>query len=269
MIKNKSFSISVEVVPPQGSDMSSLLTALSTLKDLSFDRFSVASNPVAKPGLSALTVCMLIQRQLTKKCALHCTTRDHNRLSLQSLLWGAKALDLHSVLVMTGDYIALEERTHTTMVRDLDVFDLIQMARASDLKTGVVFDTGGESKGIDFAVRRLERKVAVGAQYVVTQPVYDPGKVESLMQNLAHINIPIIIGVLPLYSFRHASFLHQQVSGIEVPEAILNRMASAKNQFQDGISIARDIIVTCREKCDGVCLMPAFNHYEVLQKLMF
>ena len=268
MTKNKKFSITIEVVPPQGPDIGKLITKLNNLKDLSFDRFSVASNPVAKPGMSAMTVCMLIREQLNKKCTLHCTTRDHNRLSLQSLLWGAKALDLHSVLVTTGDFIALEERTHTTMVRDLNVFDLIQMSRESDLKTGVVFDAGGESKGTEFAIRRLEKKVAAGAQYVVTQPFFDALSVETLIQNLAHINIPKIIGILPLYSFKHTMFLHQQVSGIDVPEPVRDRMASARNQVQEGINIARDIVGLCKEKSEGVCLMPAFNHYDVLYKIM-
>ncbi|NIV37912.1 MAG: homocysteine methyltransferase, partial [Anaerolineae bacterium] len=104
------FTITVEVVPPAGPDPEPILTALGQLAGLTFDGFSVATNPVAKPRMSALALCALIQKRTGRPATLHCTTRDHNRLSIQGLLWGARALGIETVLVATGDYVALGDR---------------------------------------------------------------------------------------------------------------------------------------------------------------
>ncbi len=262
------FAIVIEVVPPQGPDIVRLMTSLSPLEGVCFSRFSVASNPVAKPCLSALAVCAAIRQRLNKNSVLHCTTRDYNRLSLHSQLWGAKALGLHSVLIMTGDLVAPGNRTSTTTVRDVDVFGLVRMAREAGLYTGVVFGSGAPSSGLERAIRRLEEKTAAGAQYVVTQPIYDAEGAESLRKNLAHIAIPKIAGVLPLHSARHASFLHDRVSGIEVPEAVRDRMSSARDQMREGIDNAREVVAECRKNFDGVCLMPAFNRFETIREVL-
>lgn len=120
------FMITIEVVPPAGPDAEPILTALESLGDLAFDGFSVATNPVAKPRMSALALCNLIQRRTGQPAVLHCTTRDHNRLSIQGLLWGARALGIETVLVATGDFVALGDRARTTTVRDVDVFALVR-----------------------------------------------------------------------------------------------------------------------------------------------
>ena len=124
----KDFFISVEVVPPAGPDADPLLDALAALDNLPVDAFSVATNPVAKPRMSAMALCTLIQQRTGRAAILHCTTRDHNRLSLQGLLWGARALGLETVLITTGDFVALGDRTTTSDVRDLDLFALLGMA---------------------------------------------------------------------------------------------------------------------------------------------
>ena len=174
------FTIVVEVVPPAGSDAEPVLAQLEGLADLAVDGFSVATNPVAKPRMNALAMCALIQARTSRPATLHCTTRDHNRLSLQGLLWGALALGLESVLVTTGDFVALEQQGTTTTVRDVNTFDLIRMAREAGLRTGVVFDPYGPPGGFTAATQRLIRKAEAGAQYVITQPVYDDAGVEAL-----------------------------------------------------------------------------------------
>ena len=100
------FFISIEVVPPAGPDAGPLLASLSALEGLPVNAFSVATNPVAKPRMSAMALCALIQQHTGRNAILHCTTRDHNRLSLQGLLWGARALGIETVLVTTGDFVA-------------------------------------------------------------------------------------------------------------------------------------------------------------------
>jgi homocysteine S-methyltransferase len=262
------FMIVVEVVPPAGSDAEPVLAQLEGLADLAVDSFSVATNPVAKPRMNALAMCALIQARTGRPAALHCTTRDHNRLSLQGLLWGALGLGLESVLVTTGDFVALEERETTTTVRDVNTFDLIRMAREAGLRTGVVFDPFGPPGGFPAATRRLNRKVEAGAQYAITQPIYDAAGVEAVADATAEVDIPIFLGILPLRTARHANFLHERVAGVVVPEAVRERMEAAADTVAEGIANAREVLAQARDRFAGTCLMPPFDHYEILGEIL-
>jgi methylenetetrahydrofolate reductase (NADPH) len=258
------FMTTVEVVPPAGPDAEPILAALESLAALSFDGFSVATNPVAKPRLSALALCALIQQRTGRPAILHCTTRDHNRLSIQGLLWGARALGIETVLVATGDFVALGDQAQTTTVRDVDVFALVRLARGAGLNTGVVLDPHPESNGLEQAVRRLERKVEAGAQFAVTQPVYDEASARALADATGHLDVPVILGILPLRTARHAEFLHHKVAGIAVPEHVRERMRRATDSVGEGVANARQMLAAARQHFAGACLMPPFDHYEVL-----
>ena len=267
-VNTERFTITVEVVPPEGPQTEALLTALQSLQQLPIDGFSVATNPVAKPRMSAMALCALLQQQTGRPAILHCTTRDHNRLSLQGMLWGALALGIETVLVTTGDFVALGDRATITNVRDTDVLGLVAMARDSGLHTGVVLDPGPESQGLEKPVRRLERKIEAGAQYVVTQPYYDEAGLDELAAATGHIEIPIILGILPLRSARHAEFLHQKVTGINVPRQVRNRMNRAENPVAEGIANAREMLNLARERLAGACLMPPFDRFEMLTSIL-
>ncbi len=256
------FLTTVEVVPPAGADIEPLLTALQSLQKLPIDGFSVATNPVAKPRMSAMALCALLQQKTDRPAILHCTTRDHNRLSLQGMLWGALALGIQTVLVTTGDFVALGDRATTTDVRDADVFGLIEMARNTGLYTGVVLDPGPESRGLEKPVRRLERKKEAGAQFVVTQPYYDEAGTDALVAATRHIDIPIILGILPLRTPRHAEFLHRKVAGINVPRQVRERMSQAEDPVTEGIANAREVLNLARERFAGACLMPPFDRFD-------
>ncbi len=262
------FTITIEVVPPAGSDAEPLLTALEAVAKLPVQGFSVATNPVAKPRMSALAFCALIQKRTGLPAILHCTTRDHNRLSLQGKLWGAKALDIGTVLMTTGDFVALKEQKITTSVRDLDLFGLVALGRESGLQTGVVFDSRPESQGLDREVKRLERKIDAGAQFIVTQPVYNRPQVEELVQALEHISVPVILGILPLRTPKHAEFLHHKVAGIAVPDELRERMHQAVDPIAEGIQNAREVLALAREHFAGACIMPPFDHYEVMPDIL-
>ncbi len=262
------FMITVEVVPPAGPDPAALLAALAPLVDLAFDAFSVATNPVARPRMSAMALGALLQQKTGKPAILHCTTRDHNRLSLQGMLWGAQALGIETVLIATGDIIALGERAHTTSVGDLDVFDLVRMARGAGLRTGVVFDTHPESNGQQEALRRLATKVEAGAQFAVTQPVYDEGTADQLIEATQPLKIPIILGILPLRTPRHAEFLHRKVAGIAVPEQVRKRMQRAADPVAEGVANAGRMLAIAHDRFAGACLMPPFDHYEILVDIL-
>jgi homocysteine S-methyltransferase len=262
------FTIAVEVVPPDGSNADPLLAALKLLANLPIDSFSVATNPVAKPRMSALALCTLIQQQTTRRATLHCTTRDHNRLSLQGLLWGARALGIETILATTGDFVALGDRGITTTVRDLDLFELIRMALDTGLQVGVALDPNPEARALRQAVDRLARKTDAGARYAVTQPIYDRATAETLAEAVRPLDIPVVMGILPLRSPRHAEFLHRKVAGILVPKALRKRMHQAAEPVREGAANARDMLSVARELFAGACVMPPFDRYEVLRDIL-
>lgn len=264
----KDFFISVEVVPPAGPAADPLLAALAALDGLPVDAFSVATNPVAKPRMSAMALCTLIQQRTGRPAILHCTTRDHNRLSLQGLLWGARALGIETVLITTGDFVALGDRKTTSDVRDIDLFALMTMANDAGLHVGVVLDPHPESDGLQHAVQRLVRKVDAGARFVVTQPVYDEAAADALADATHHIDIPLIMGILPLRTPRHADFLHTKVAGIAIPKPLRERMHRAADPIAEGIVNAREILALARERFAGACIMPPFDHYEVMTGIL-
>lgn len=262
------FRITVEVVPPAGFDPEPLLEKLAAVSGLEFDGFSVATNPVAKPCMCAMALCSLIQERAGRPSILHLTTRDHNRLSLQSLLWGAKALGIGTVMVATGDMVAQKERKTTSRVSDLNVYELTTMAVQSRMETGVVFDSHPEIDGFNLAVKRLKKKVDAGAEFVVTQPVYDRAAAERIAVATRGLGIPVVLGILPLRTLKHAVFLHDRVAGIAVPESVRAAMAEAEDTVAHGALNARKMLAIAREAFAGACIMPPFNHYEVLHSII-
>jgi methylenetetrahydrofolate reductase (NADPH) len=224
-------------------------------------------NPCSAP-LRALALSALIQKRSGKPAALHCTTRDHNRLSIQGLLWGARALGISSVLVSTGDYVALGEEGWTTRVQDIDVYALVRMARAAELVTGVVLDPRPESNRLAYEVRRLEQKIEAGAQFVVTQPVYDSTAASELHDATSHLELPVSLGVLPLLSERHARFLHNRVAGIAVPKDVRARLEQASDPALEGVIGARHMVDVARQWFAGACIMPPFDRYDLLADIL-
>jgi homocysteine S-methyltransferase len=265
---NESFVITIEVVPPEGPDPINVMTSLKSIAALPFYGFSVATNPVAKPRMSAMALCALIQQGTHKPTILHLTTRDHNRLSLQGELWGAKALGIETVLVATGDFVALNDRHVTTTVHDADVYVLVRMARQAGLQTGVVFDTHPEINGLAQAVDHLKRKVDSGAQFAVTQPIYNEAGADEIAEATNNIGIPVIMGILPLRTARHAAFLHTKVAGITVPESLQQRMHTAEDPVAEGAANAREMVDAARDRFAGACIMPPFDHYEIMADIL-
>ncbi len=262
------FIVTVEVVPPPGPDAGPLLGSLSKLKPSLFYGYSVATNPVAKPHMSALALCTLIKQKTGAQTILHCTTRDHNALSLQSLLWGAHALGIDTVLAASGDRLSYRQRYKTTSVRDFDVFGLVELARAAGLCTGVVFDPRPETQGLDKETERLKRKADKGAQFAVTQPVYTSAAAQQIAEATRGAGIPVMLGILPLRTPRHAEFLHERVGGISVPENVRRRMHRATDPVAEGIELSRELLLDARQSFAGACLMPPFGHYEIVGKIL-
>ncbi len=262
-----SFLLTVEVVPPRGPDASGLLEALRPVAALGFQAFSVATHPVARPHMDALAACVLLQRATGKPAILHCSPRDHNRLALQGLLWGARALGIRTVLVVGGDRIALSEQ-RLSGVRDLDVFALIRLAVKAGLQAGVVFSPRAGAGALSREAQRLRRKAEAGAAFAVSQPVYSRPEAEALAEAAGFAGLPVMMGVLPLRTPAHAEFLHRRVSGIRVAQAARRRLQDAADPAEEGLALAREMLAAARRGFAGACLMPPFGHYEILPALL-
>lgn len=262
------FIITIEVVPPRGNDAGPLIEKLQSLAGLSFHAFSTASNPVAKPRMSAMVFAHLIQKATGRRAILHFTIRDHNRLGLQSELWGAKALGIDTVIAVTGDPSAAHADEKTSTVGDLNVYDLISLARDSGLFTGAVLDFRPEVNGLEYESQRLEKKVEAGCRFIVTQPVYDEITAQNIHKATKHLNVPVVMGILPLLSYKHAVFLHDKVAGIAIPEHLRKEMETSQDPIAAGIAQARQMLVLAKSLFSGACVMPPFDRFEILKDIL-
>ncbi|HCY84101.1 MAG TPA: homocysteine methyltransferase [Desulfobacteraceae bacterium] len=262
------FKITLEVVPPEGADTARLMDKILPIANLSFDAFSVASNPVAKPRMSAMAFAALLQQKTGNPAILHLTVRDHNRLGLTAELWGAKAMGIDTVIAVTGDPSAKNTDHPATTVNDLNVFEMITLAKDSGMTTGAVLDFRPEVDGLAHEIKRIEKKAAAGASFIVTQPVYDSDTANRIKQGIAHVRVPVLMGILPLLTARHARFLHEKVAGIAVPQSLREAMDTAANPLDAGIENACDMLALARHTFAGACVMPPFERFDILDQIL-
>ncbi|WP_022666752.1 methylenetetrahydrofolate reductase [Desulfospira joergensenii] len=262
------FLITIEVVPPAGHDSRDLLHKIRKVADLPFHAFSVASNPVARPRMSAMVFSRLVREATGKPAILHLTVRDHNRLGLLSELAGARALGIEAVICVTGDPSGKKSLEPASFVADVNVFQLMSMAGEAGFCTGGVLDYRPEVNGLDREIQRLEKKAEAGCRFIVTQPVYDEKTARKIREGTAHLDIPVLMGILPLLSPRHARFLHEKVSGIVVPENLREEMERAEDPLAHGVAQAREMLELSRALFSGACIMPPFDRFEILNQIL-
>jgi homocysteine S-methyltransferase len=280
----KRFVVSVELDPPRGVDPARILDRAQYCKEREIDAVNVADGPRASARLSAQAMCLLMERQVQIETILHYTCRDRNLIGIQSDLLGAHALGLRNILAITGDPPKLGDYPDATAVYDVDSIGLIRIMsllnRGCDLAGNVIGAPLGIHIGcgadpskpdMDKEVRRLEEKVKAGAEYIMTQPVYDPRTVERFLGMIRHLATPVLIGILPLYSHRNAEFLHNEVPGMTIPEDIRERMrvAGSGEQAQaEGVAIAQDALRAARDLVQGAYVMPPFNKVELAVRVI-
>jgi homocysteine S-methyltransferase len=228
--------------------------------------------------MSSLSLALLIRDRGGIEPIVHYCCRDRNLLGIQSDLIGAHALGIFNVLLITGDPPKMGDYPFATAVFDVDSIGLVKIA--SNLNVGL--DLAGNSiKGqtsffigvganpgamdLDDEVRRFEKKVEGGAQFAFTQPVYDASLLENFLKRIEPFRIPVLVGILPLLSYRNAEFLHNEVPGMQIPEAIRERMRRVESKDAsraEGIRIARESLSEARPMVDGVYIMPPFGRVE-------
>ena len=280
----KQFVVSVELDPPKGADPDRLVDRAQYCKVNEVDAINVADGPRASARMSAQSLCVLMQNRVGVDTILHYTCRDRNLLGIQSDLLGAYALGLRNVLAITGDPPKLGDYPDATAVYDVDSVGLIRIMshlnNGCDLAgnsigpaLGIHIGCGADPSKADWEkeVARLEDKVRAGAEYIMTQPVYDPRTVERFLSLIKHLQVPVLIGILPLYSHRNAEFLHNEVPGMSIPEDIRERMkraGSGEEAHAEGVRIAQEALLAAREQAQGAYIMPPFNKVELAVRVI-
>lgn len=277
-IARAEFVTSVEVLPPKGCDAHKTLESIKLLKDAGVDAVNIPDGPRAQTRMSAQATALLVEREIGIESVLHYCCRDRNLLGMMSDLLGAAALGLHNLLIITGDPPKMGPYPDATAVFDIDSIGLTNMV--SKLNHGLdignnpigkptAFSVGvGVNPGavnIDEEIRRFEWKVEAGAEYAITQPVFDTEQLRTFLNKIAHVKIPIVAGIWPLVSFRNAEFLHNEVPGVNVTAEILERMriASEKGKEEareEGIKIARESLLEVRDVIAGVQVSAPFGN---------
>ncbi|WP_136523621.1 bifunctional homocysteine S-methyltransferase/methylenetetrahydrofolate reductase [Geomonas ferrireducens] len=275
--------ITVELDPPKGLDCERVLAGSRALKDAGAHAINLAENPLARVRMGNLALAATIRRVVGIEVIAHVTCRDRNLIGMQSDLMGASLLGVTSILAVTGDPASLGDEAGATSVFDLNSFTLLKLlsdlnrgvnALGNPIGAGTGFTLGAafnpNTQRMDVQVGRLEKKVANGARFVQTQPIYDIARFEEMMERTAGLGIPILPGVLPLVSGRNAEFLHNEVPGIVIPEAIRKRMAGKTGEegVAEGLAIAREFIEAAGAKAGGFYLIPPFGKYEIAVELV-
>jgi homocysteine S-methyltransferase len=280
----KKFVVSVEIDPPKGADPGAMLERAQYCKEREVDAINVADGPRASARLSAQAMCLLLEQRVGIDSILHYTCRDRNLLGIQSDLLGAHALGLRNILAITGDPPKLGDYPDATAVYDVDSIGLIRIMdhlnNGCDLAGKVIGPALGIHIGCgadpskpdrDKELRRLEEKVRAGAEYIMTQPIYDPRTLEDFIQSAKPFGAPIMVGILPLYSYKNAEFLHNEVPGMRIPEDIRERMrrAGTGDAARDaGVKIAQEALLLAKEQAQGTYIMPPFNKVELAVRVI-
>lgn len=285
-LQHKQFVIAVEMDPPRGLSTHKLLAGASLLAESGADVINVADSPMAHMRMSPWAVSSLIQNQVGIETILHFPTRGRNLLRVQGDLLAAHALNVRNVFVVMGDPTAIGDYPEA-----MDNYDLVPSGLIKLIKQG--FNSGVDHSGSDIGqpttffvgcalnlnppdiakeVKMLRRKIEAGSDFILTQPVYDPQKVHDLLQHYQDeygpLEIPLLLGILPLASARHAAFLNYEVPGISIPPLIYRRMEQAEDGAKTGIQIALELIQQSQPWVRGVYLMPAFNRFDYVAEIM-
>ena len=273
------FVVSVEIDPPKGTDLTKVIEGAKLLKKAHVDVINIADGPRASARMSPLALGMLFKYELGVETIIHYCCRDRNLLGMQADLIGAHTLDLRNIVIITGDPPKMGDYPSATAVYDVDSIGLTQIANRLNHGLDLAGNPMGDPTALHIGVganpgavnleeelKRFYYKLEAGAEFVMTQPVYDIRLFENFMNRIKDVKVPILIGILPLASAKNAEFLHNEVPGMSVPEPIRKRMHAAGNGEagrMEGIRIAQEALLACRPSVQGAYIMPPFNRFEM------
>lgn len=264
------FVVCAELSPPRGVEVADCLDHARGLKERGVDAVFIPDGLRAAARMAATYLAVLVQGEVDVETVLHFTCRDRNLLGMQADLLGAHAVGLHNLMLLTGDPPKVGDYPDATGVFDVDSIGLTNVV--GHLNHGV--DVGGNPIGsptafhigvflnpgapdLGYEIRRFEYKVEAGADFAATVPVFDVDRLRDSLKRISHTRIPILAGLVPLESFRHAEYMNNEVSGAHVPASMLERMRQAEEQgrgAEEGLRIARELIEELRAEVQGIYL---------------
>lgn len=270
------FVTMVEIVPPKGIDVRKEVEGARFLKSVGVDAVNIPDSPRASARMSNQALSLLIQREVGIDAILHYTCRDRNVLCIQSDLLGAAAVGIKNLICITGDPPKMGNYPDATAVFDVDAIGLVNIVRnlnrgldlgGNPIGTGTGFVIGvGANPGLsdmDEEIRRFEYKVEAGAEYAVTQPVFDLRLLENFLKRIQHCRIPVVAGIWPLVSVRNAEFMKNGLR-VSVPDSILERMARAQTPElarAEGVAIAREMLIAAKQMGQGAQISAPQGRY--------
>ncbi len=278
-ISEGEFVTSVELLPPRGYDAQNVLNAAKYLKEQGVDVINIPDGPRASARMSPLCLAVLIEQKTGIETVLHYCCRDRNLLGMQADILGAYSLGLRNILIITGDPPKMGSYPDATAVFDVDSIGLTRLVSclnhgydlgktSIEKPTGFFTGVGVDPSALDpdYELRRFEAKVEAGAEFAITQPVFDVRVLEKFMKKIEHCKIPVIAGIWPFASYRNALFMQHEVPGVTVPDEIIKRMKEADEEgraMEEGLAIAREILKNLMPIIDGVQVSAPFGKYKL------
>jgi 5,10-methylenetetrahydrofolate reductase len=277
------FVVGVEIDPPRRLVMPTRALAGATLlKEAGVDIINVGDSPMARVHMSPLAMAVLLHREVGAETVVHYTTRDRNLIAIHADLVGAHVLGVRNVLCLRGDPPSLAGYIDVVGVWDVTPVGLIRILRllnegidwtGTPIGHNASFFIGGaanpNAEPLETELKLMRRKIEAGANFFMTQVCYDPASLDRFLERTAKLQMPIVVGILPLHSSRHAEFLHGQVPGITIPDEARERMRRAGGRAMDeGMALAREMLAVAKARAQGVYLVPSFGRYELTAELV-
>jgi homocysteine S-methyltransferase len=262
--------------------MSSVIEGARYLHQFGIDAINITDGARARLRMSSLAICSLVRQHVGMETITHLTARDRNMIGLQSELLSAHALGLKNILCITGDPTNIGDYPQATSVFDVDSSGLIRAAASMNQGRDLLGNTIEQrtsfliacaanpvADNMDAELEKMERKVAAGAQIIFTQPLYEMRTLEQFLKRIEHHKIPLMLGLLPLRSYKHAEFLHNEIPGMVIPEWIREKLRTAGDKAGSmGVEISINFLKEARSAVAGVYMMPPFKKYEMISKIL-
>jgi homocysteine S-methyltransferase len=276
------FLVTVELDPPRGHAIEKLVQGAKLLVERGVEVVDINDGSLGRVRMAVLPTAMLVREATGLDINLHFTCRDRNLMGIQADLLGAHALGIRNILAMTGDPPRAGDYVNATAVFDVDAVGLVRIIHGMNRGVDATGNSIGESTAFAIGVAvdpsaadpgreidRLLAKVEAGAMWAQTQPVYDLEVLEAFLARLGRVPVPVVVGILPLHSARHAEFLHNEVPGITIPEAIRTRLREAGDHaLRVGVETAQAVLAAVRRRYAGAYLMPSFGRFEVVAEVL-
>jgi homocysteine S-methyltransferase len=276
------FVVTVELDPPRGHTVEKLVQGAKLLRERGVDIVDINDGSLGRVRMAVLPTALLVREATGLDINMHFTCRDRNLMGIQGDLLGAHALDVRNILAMTGDPPRAGDYANATAVFDVDGVGLLEILRRMNEGQDATGSSIGEptsfyvgaalnpaAEDVAREIDRFQRKVRAGARWIQTQPVYDLAALDRFLERAGGSPVPVLVGILPLHSARHAEFLHNEVPGITIPEDVRRRLREAGDgALRVGIEMAQELVRAVRSRYAGAYLMPSFGRFEVVAEVL-